>query len=190
MITDKLFFRLDDVRQVRNISKHIDNFEIIAKEVMMNYIERVLGSDLYAELQDDLTGGFAQTTRFQELITGVRYEYQGETKIFRGLKDYAVYCWLYLWLLDDGLQVTPIGAQLFKDEEAEAAHGKQQYAQLRDHCIRMADGMEEGIREFLEKDTRFPEYATSQKEEPAAESNYTFRTIGKTYTEPFNQFHR
>jgi hypothetical protein len=189
-MTDKLFFRLDDVRAIRPISKHIDNFDVIAREVMINYVERLLGSDLYAELQDDLQGGFAQTTRFQELIAGTRYEYQGQTKIFRGLKDYACYVWLYLWLLDDGLQVTPIGAQLFKDEEAEAAHGKQQYAQLRDHAIRMADGMEEGIMEFLEKDTRFPEYANSNKEEPAEASNFTFRTIGQTQVPPFNPFHR
>lgn len=187
---DKLFIRLEDVRAIRKVSKHVDNFEVIAREVMLNYVERLLGSDLYAALQDDLKGGFAQTERFRELIEGCRYEYQGQTKIYRGLKDYACYCWLYLWMLDGGLQVTPIGAQLFKDEESEAAHGKQQAAQMRDHAIRMADGLEDGIKEFLEKDGRFPEYAKSKKEEPAEASNFTFRVVGNTYVAPFNQYNR
>lgn len=191
MVTDKIFFRLDDVREIRtSVSKNVDNFEVIAREVMINYIERILGSDLYAALQDDLRGGFATSDRFKELIEGVRYEHQNKTKIFRGLKQYACYCWLYLWLLDDGIQITPIGSQLFKDEEAEFAQGKRQYEQLRNHSIRMADGIEEDIKDFLEKDTRFPEYAKSSKEEPAEGSNFTFKTIGDTYNSPFNKFHR
>lgn len=190
-MTDKLFFRLEDVRAVRsNVSVHVDNFDAIAKEVMMNYVERLLGGSLYAALQDDLQGGFAQSERFQELLTGVRYESDGLTRIFRGLKTYACYCWIYLWMLEDGIQLTPIGSQVFKDEEAESAEGKRKYAQLRDHTIRMADGMEEGIRDFLEKDDRFPEYALSKKEEPAEDSNFTFRAIGTTFAAPDNRLHR
>lgn len=187
---DQLFFQLNDVRAVRKISRHMDNFEVIAQEVQMSYVERILGSKLYAALQDDLVGGFPQQERFVELVNGVRYDDDGDLYIYRGLKIYACYIFLYLQMLEGGLQVTPIGAQLFKDEEAEHANQKQEGRQLRDHSIRMADGMEEGIIRFLEKDSRFPEYDIAEKEEPARDSNNSFEPFVTTFATPFNRFHR
>lgn len=189
-MTDKLFFQLDDVRAIRKISRHMDNFEVIAREVQMSYVEKILGPRLYAALQDDIVGGFAQQDRFVELVEGVRYDDNGDLFIYRGLKDYACYIFLYLQMLEGGLQVTPIGAQLFKDEEAEHSNQKQEGRQLRDHSIRMADAMEEGIIRFLEKDNRFPEYDTSDKEEPARDSNNSFEPFVTTFYTPFNRYHR
>lgn len=187
---DKLFFTLENVRQVRKVSKNIDNFEVIAREVQINYVERLIGSDLYAALQDDLIGGFPQQERFVELLEGVRYEHNSRVITFRGLKDYCCYVFIYLDLLEGGLQVTPIGAQMFVDEEAKAANNSQQFRQMRDHCIQVADNKEEGIVHFLENSVNFEEFDRGRSEEPARNSNFSFKAFGCTNYVPTNIFDR
>lgn len=190
-MTDALFFTLDDIRLIRKVSVNINDFDVYAQEVQVNYGEKILGTDLYNALLDDLLAGVPQTQRFIDLVNGKTYDQSGRQITFRGLKKYVSYLWIYVYLLDGSLQITPIGAKVFKDEEAEDGQGKQANRQLRDHAIRTADAMEEGIIQFIQNDPDiYPEYALGGQEEPAAEDNFSFRVLGRSYTPPRNQFDR
>lgn len=186
---DQVFFTIDDVRQIRHISVNIDDFDMYAREVQRNYVQRVLGDDLYDAFQDDLVGGIPQSQRFIDLVDGITYDINNRKRIFRGIKLYAEYLWLYVYPLDAGAKVTPIGAQLFKDEEAENAQSKQEFRQLRDHSIRSANAIEDTIKEYLNyHPNEYPEYALGSQEEPAEQDDFSFKKIGKTYREPKNKF--
>lgn len=190
-MTDELFFTLDDVRAIRKVSVNINDFDVYAQEVQINYIEKILGPDLYTALLADLVSGVPQTQKYIDLVDGKTYTKDGKKVTFRGLKKYCSYLWIYVYLLDGSLQITPIGAKIFKDEEADHAEGNQANRQLRDHSIRMADSMEEGIIDFLENDNAtYPEFSLSDKEEPASEDNFTFNVIGNSYFPPKNKFDR
>ena len=190
-MTDQLFFTLDDIRLIRKVSVNINDFDVYAQEVQINYGEKILGTDLYNALLADLVLGVPQTQKYVDLVDGVTYTKGGKQITFRGLKKYMSYLWIYVYLLDGSLQITPIGAKVFIDEEADDAQGKQANRQLRDHAIRTADAMEEGIIEFLRNDAvAYPEYSLSNHEEPAADDNFTFKVFGRSYFAPKNQFGR
>ena len=188
---DQLFFDLNDVRNVRAISVNISDFDLFAQEVQRNYVQRLLGDDLYNALILDLDGnGDPTEARFTELLDGKTYDINNRKRIFRGLRLYASYLWIYTYSLDSGAKVTPIGAQLFKDEEAENAQSKQEFRQLRDHAISSANGLEDSIIEYLQDfPDVYPEYSLGDKEEPAQDNDFTFRTIGNAYTAPKNKFY-
>lgn len=187
---DQLYFNLEDVRTVRAISVNINDFDLYAQEVQRNYAQRLLGDDLYNALISDLVAGVPQTQRFVDLLDGKTYDINGRKRIFRGIKLYSSYLWLYTYYLDSGAKVTPIGVQLFKDEEAENAQSKQEARQLRDHSISSANGLEDGIIQYLQDfPDEYPEYSLGSKEEPAEDSDFTFRTVGTARTAPKNKFY-
>jgi hypothetical protein len=188
---DQIFFTTTDVRKIRHISIHIDDFDMYAQEVQRNFVNQLLGDDLYDEFINDLDGsGVPQSQRFIDLLDGKTYEKNGVTRIYRGLKLYASYLWLYVYSLDSGAKVTPTGTRIFKDDESEDAQSKQEFRQLRDHSIRSANGLEDGIIDYLrEFASTYPEYNSSDKVEPADENDFSFKTIGGTFNNPTNKFY-
>ena len=190
MMIDQLFFTLDDVRAIRDVSTNMgDNFDRYAQEVQRNYVQRLLGDDLYDALILDLVSGVPQSQRFIDLVDGITYDVNGRKRIFRGLKLYASYLWIYLYPLDGGAKVAPIGVQVFRDEESENAQSKQEFRQLRDHAISSANGLEDPTIQYLNYHPNdYPEYSLGTKEEPAEGSDFSFRVIGQPHTEPINRF--
>lgn len=188
---DPLFFTLEDVRTVRKVSVNIDDFEQFAQEVQRNYVEKVLGPNLYSLLLDDLIAGVPQSTRFINLVDGVDYTKGSDTIKYRGLKLYSCYAWLYFFLLSESLQMTPIGSRIFIDDEANDAEGRQSNRQSRDHFIRTADDMESKILTFLRDNSdTYPEFKEMSNNEPAAADNFSFAVIGNTYRAPDNYFNK
>lgn len=187
-MSDTLFFTLDDVRGVRkNVSVNIDDFDQYAVEVQRNYVEKILGTKLYIALMDDLVGGIPQTQRFIDLIGGKDYEISGDSHKFRGLKLYASYLWLHLYMGMGGTNHTPIGTQLFKDDAANHNEASQINRNAAAHYIKSADQMEEPVLQYLRDFiATYPEFSQSNQTEQAAKDNITFRVIGKTYRDPDN----
>jgi hypothetical protein len=187
---DKLIFNLEDVQGIRKVSSNIDDFAMYAQEVQRNFLQKLLGDKLYTALQIDLdSDSMPQNARFETLINGEIYTEDREI-IFRGIKLYCSYLWMYLYMSESSVNLTPIGAQLFKDEYAENAESKQSFRQARDHYINSADGMEEPILRYLTaKNLLFPEFNESSQIQTAKESNLSFRVVGKSYSAP-NEFLR
>lgn len=180
---DNLIFSLDDVRLVRKVSVNIDDFDMYAQEVQRNYVEKILGAKLYAAMLAGLVED-PIPAKWSELVDGVEYE-DGKTVIFRGLKIYCSYLWLYVYSLDSDVAVTPIGSRLFKDEHSEQAKTKQAI----DHYIAAASGMESGILDFLRaKASTYTEFSESLQIQQAKNDSTTFRVIGKTYLKPRKLF--
>lgn len=185
---DKLLFSLDDVRQIRKVSVNIDDFDMYAQEVQRNFLQKLLGDKLYLALQEDLDGsGLPQSARFVELVDGMNYTNSREI-IFRGVKLYCCYVWLYLYLNESANKITPLGAKLFKDEHAEEAEAKQSYRNARDHFIKSADGLEEPTLRFLRfKQSTYPEFIESSQIETAKLNNNSFKIFGSKISPP-NEF--
>ena len=180
-MTDAQFFTLDDIQAVRKVSVNIDDFDLYAQEVQRNYVQKILGTQLYLDLIDDLVLGVPTAQRFIDLVDGVRYSIGTKEYVFRGVKLYASYLWLDSYMMDSEVQITPIGTQLFKDEAAQATSKQQSTA----HYRRSAEGLEDGILHFLNnnRDT-YPEFDQYDGEQPAEENNFSFKVIGKRYTPP------
>lgn len=176
---DAQFFTLDDIQTVRKVSVNIDDFNQYAQEVQRNYVQRLLGTELYLALIDDLVLGIPQTQRFVDLVDGVRYSVGSEEFVLRGVKLYASYLWLYIYMMDSEVQITPIGTQMFRDEAAEKTSKQQAQA----HFIRSAEGLEDGIIHYLDNNhPTYPEVRYS--EEPAEKDNFSFKVVGRRYTAP------
>lgn len=190
MTFDKLIFTLDDVRLVRKVSINIDDFDQYAQEVQRNYLEKILGVELYTALQNNLNASNQPVDqRFTDLISGVQYSV-GNTPInFRGVKLYCSYLWLYNYMINSDNQITPIGAMIFKDQDADHSEGKQAMRQARDHYLRSAEGFESHIINYLTNNKNiYPEFSSSCETKTATEENTSFKVIGNTYKPPFNYF--
>jgi len=178
---DTLIFTLEDVRTVRKVSVNIDDFDMYAVEVQRNYLTKLLGDKLYTALISDLTLGVPQTPKYVDLVDGKIYT-DGEDVIFRGVKLYCAYLWLYLYMSQSGVEHTPIGTMLFKDEHAERDERNGNYKNAQAHYIAAANGMEEGILSYLRKyATTYTEFSESPQIEQAQIDDMTFKVIGKTY---------
>ena len=182
-MTDQVIIKIDDVREIRNLSNNVDYFDKYAREVQYKYLQPLLGDELYAAMLDDLdVNGDPQTTRFIDLLDGQRYIFENRTRIFRGVKMYCSYLWLYMAPLDSEVNLTPIGAQIYRDQEAESAKGKQAYAQMRDECIKTASDMEEQIQDYLRTNQAdFPEWKEGESVEVAERTNIVYRVHGTTF---------
>lgn len=182
---DKLIFNLEDIRKVRKVSANIDDFDLYAQEVQRNFLQKILGDKLYTALQQDLdVNGIPQTQRFVDLVNGVIY-INSRDIIFRGVKLYCSYLWLYMYTSDSAVNITPIGVQLFKDEYAENAEAKQSFRNASSHYQNAADGLEEPILRYLDfKRNEFPEFSESYELQPARDVNLSFRVIGQKFTPP------
>jgi len=186
MIQDDLIFTLADVQLVRKVSVNIDDFDLYAREAQANYLQKLLGDKLYTVMLGDLSAGVPQGTRFKELIDGVIYT-DGRDIIFRGVKLYAIYVWLHLYMANADLSITPLGAQLFKDEQAERNEAASAMRNAKAHFISAADGLEEPILRFLEfKGSVYPEFSESFKIEQADADNITFQVFGRKFEAPDN----
>ena len=177
-IADTILFTIDDVRTVRKVSVNINDFDVFAKEAQINYLERIIGAKLYNALIDSPTD-----LRFISLLDGTTYGSDQEIN-FRGVKLYLNYIWLYLFYNGSASQMTPIGARLFNDEDAESSYNLKSGTQERDHFLRSADGLEETILNFLnDNSSDYPEFSQSKQEQPAAQSNTIFKVVGRSYKE-------
>ncbi len=187
MILDKSIFTLDDIREVKKISVNIDDVDQYARLAQANYLQKLIGDKLYTALLDDLDGsGVPQSQRFIDLIDGVTYT-SGHDIIFRGVKLYCIYLWLHLYIADSAIAITPIGAMMFKDQDAEFSEAKKSYRNSEAHFIGAADGLEEPILRFLgAKISDYPEFSESSQIEQAEADNITFKPIGRSYTPPDN----
>lgn len=186
---DKLIFNLEDVRLIRKVSVNIDDFDLYAQEVQRNFLQKLLGDKLYIALQNDLDlAGEPVMPRFVDLVDGKQYNNSRDI-IFRGVKLYCCYLWLYLYMADSSNNITPIGARLFKDEYADDSESKQSFRNARDHFIRSADGLEEPTLRFLRfyQSSVYPEFTESSQVESAELNNMSFRVLGKTIKPP-NEF--
>jgi hypothetical protein len=190
MSFDKLIFTLDNVREVRKVSINIDDFDQYAQEVQRNYLEKILGVELYTALQNDLDGSNQPIEqRFIDLIDGVQYNIGSSVYNFRGVKLYCSYLWMYNYMLNSDNQLTPIGAMIFKDDHADHSEGKQAMRQSRDHYLRTADGQEDHIVKYLSNNLDlYPEFSSSCQTKTANEENITFKVVGISYTQPFNYY--
>jgi hypothetical protein len=187
---DSLFFTLEDVREIRKVSVNIDDFDMFAREVQRNYVQKLLGARLYSALQVDLVAGEPQAARFVELIDGLEYTVGSDLIIYRGMKVYCSYLWLYLYTGMGDVNHTPIGSRLFTDAQSEMNEASQTLRNSKDHYIKSADQMEEPILEFL-RDNRvnYPEFIQSNQVEQAKRDNITFRAMGRTITDPYNRLY-
>lgn len=175
-VADTILFTLDDVRSIRAVSVNVTDFDLFAKEAQVNYLEKILGAKLYNALVAAPTDA-----RFVDLLDGKTYT-SGDEINFRGVKLYLEYIWLYLYYNGSASQLTPIGARLFKDEDSENVYNIKAGIQERDHFLRSADGLEESILAFLnDNSSDYSEFSESIQEQPAAESNTIFRSIGRSY---------
>jgi len=183
MAFDTLIFTLEDVRLVRKVSVNIEDFDMYAQEVQRNYLEKILGAKLYAAMLTGLEGD-PVLAKWTNLVNGVTYT-NGKDIIYRGLKIYCSYLWLYVYMLDGDVSITPIGGRLFKDEYSEPAKTKQAI----DHFIRSASGMESGILDYIKANlSTYPEFSESLQIEQAKEEDFTFRVIGKSFNRPTKRF--
>ena len=189
MILDDAIFTIDDVREVRKVSVHIDDFNQFAREIQMNYLQPLLGDKLYSALQNDLVSGVPDAVRFQSLVNGEQYV-NGHNIIFRGLKMYCVYLWLHSYLANADLSITSTGSQLFKDEFAQRNETASALVNSKAFFIESADRQEEPILEYLRfHKTLYPEFSESKEIEGASADNNTFMVVGKTYDPPNNFLH-
>ena len=180
---DTLIFTLDDVRAIRgDVSVNIDDFNQYAVEAQRNYLSKLLGDKLYTARLNDLEG-----SRFVDLIEGVIYQDGGNEVIFRGVKIYISYIWLYLYLIGSNSSLTPIGARIFKDDFAIEAYNRKETQDNANHFIKSADGMEDSILRFLNrKRDIYPEFSQSKQIQQADQDNIQFRSSGSTWFTPNN----
>lgn len=180
---DNILFTLEDVRLVRKVSVNVDDFELYAKEVQINYLTKVLGDSLYNSLMNS-----PGEARMINLLDGVIYQYGGRDVIFRGIKRYLSYLWLYVYAIDSDIQHTKIGTMIFKDEFAERANKMKSYTDSRAHYIASAEGEEINILLYLNRNINiFPEFHDSFQQRPSENSNITFKAFGKSYKGPKQQ---
>ena len=187
MSFDNLIFTLDDVRQVRKaVSINTEDFDQYAQEVQRNYLEKILGVELYTALQNDLVDGVPQTQRFIDLVDGTQYTY-GRPINYRGVKMYCCYLWLYVKGIGGDMKQTPVGAVIFKDENAQHAEGRQAEREIINHHHKTAQYMESGIIAFLENNiSSYPEFSSSLETKQATEENIDFKIVGGAYYPPNN----
>lgn len=179
---DTPIFTLDDVRNIRKVSVNINDFEMFAVEAQRNYLSKLLGDKLYTQLILNPT-----EARMIDLIDGKIYQDGGREVIFRGVKVYLCYVWLYLFHVSSSVKQTPVGAVTFKDEEAEHAEISKSGQFERDHFIKSADGMDDGILRFLRRNRNtYPEFSESRQIKQASKDNIVFRSFGSTYYPPDN----
>lgn len=179
---DILVFTLDDVRDIRkDTSVNIEDFDQYAKEAQRNYLRKLLGAQLYTSLVNNPT-----EPRMIDLLDGVIYS-DGRDVIFDGVKLYLSYIWLYLYSIGSSSTLTPIGAQIFKDELSEHAANRKEARDNRDHFLKSADGLEETILRYLDRNrSTYPEFSESYQIKQASGDNITFRTFGKPRRPPRN----
>ena len=182
MAFDTLIFTLADVRLVRkSVSINIDDFDMYAQEVQRNYLEKLLGAKLYAAML-----AAPAEARFVNLIDGVNYDNGGEI-IFRGVKLYCSYLWLHLYAGMGGVNHTPIGNALFKDDNSNQGEASKYQRNAAAHYIGSADGLEGSILDYLTfSASTFPEFSESKQIEQASEDNVNFKVIGNKYSPPNN----
>ncbi len=181
MEVDKLIFTFEDVKTVRKVSNNITDFEDYALEVQSMYIQKLIGDPLYIKMTGD-----PGAARFAGLINGARYKRGAVEVIYRGLKYYACYLWLYIYSRESGASITPIGVQTYVDDDSDPSVGKTAYKNATNHYLAMADAQEECILAFLDAhSSQYPEFSHSKRIEPAEEDNIVFNVSPKLYKPPY-----
>lgn len=176
-------FTLDDVRNIRkDVSVNVDDFTQYAVESQRNYLSKLLGDKLYAALVAD-----PAEVRFVTLLDGEIYQDGGRDVIFRGVKVYLCYVWLYLYSAGSNSSLTPIGARIFNDELAIAASDRKAARDNTDHFIKSADGMDESILRYLSRNkTTYQEFTESFQIKQASNDNIQLKTFGRRHIPPYN----
>ncbi len=181
MEVDKLIFTFEDVKNVRKVSNNISDFEDYALEVQSMYIQRLIGDSLYLKMI-----GSPDEERFVDLINGLSYKSGSRDVIYRGLKYYACYLWLYIYARESGASITPIGVQTYVDEDSEPSVGKTAYKNATNHYLAIADAQEEYILGFLDDhSSKYPEFSQSKRIEQAEEDNIVLNQSPKLYKTPY-----
>ncbi len=171
---DNLIFTLNDVRTIRLVSLNIEDFDVFALEVQTNYLQKLIGDSLYLAMTSA-----PGDPRFVKLIDGTNYAPGGRTVIFRGVKRYCCYLWLYRYISAGALNMTPVGPQIFNDPDSTPAIGGQDYRNETRHYIAMADALEEPILQFLSYNQgEYPEFHEGGRVEQAESDNIEFRAFG------------
>lgn len=180
---DTPVFTLADVRTIRkDVSINIDDFDQYAVEAQRNYLSKLLGDKLYTALIAAPT-----EARFVDLLDGKIYQDGGRDVIFRGLKVYLSYVWLFLYSVGSSSSLTTTGPRIFKDELAIEAYNKKEARDNKDHFIKSADGFDESILRFLRSEkVTYPEFEESFQIKQASNDNFQFRSFGRTYRPPNN----
>lgn len=187
MILDKAIFTLEEVRTIKNVSVNIDDFAQYARQAQTRYLQKLLGDKLYKAMLDDLDGSnVPQTPRFVALLDGEVYV-DGRSIIFRGIKEYCIYVWLHLYMAEGALNITPLGANLFKDEHAEYNESKKAFRNAEANYIGAANGLEDPTLRYLRKNAdTYPEFEESLQIEQAENDDLTFRVVGRSFDTPDN----
>jgi hypothetical protein len=180
---DTPLFTLEDVKAIRkDVSTNIDDFDQYASEVQRNYLSKLIGDKLYNALVTTPT-----EERMVKLLDGEVYQDGGRDVIYRGVKLYLVYAWLYVYSLASSISLTPTGSKIFKDQYAEEARDRKANKDNYMNYIASVDGMEEPIMRYLDKNRDiYEEYGESLQIKQASSDNIRFKVRGRTYRRNIN----
>ncbi len=180
MILDKIVFTLEDVRSVRHVSVNIKDFEPYAREVQQVYLEPLIGPKLYLLLTKK-----PGEDRFITFLNGHEYKDRCDfTRNFRGVKYFLCYMWLYRFMAENNVNHTPIGPNVFEDAHASPAPDNSLKI-ARANYISIARGQEAEIKEYLySHSSKFPEYASVNKEEYVEDTIATYKVVGNRHENP------
>lgn len=152
-MVDLQLITLADVRRVHNVSQQIADFHVYAGEAQSLYVQKLLGDPLYLALL-----GAVGDARFQTLMDGCTY---GDgPSIFRGLRAYICYIWLFLYSTHSTAKLTPTGIRRYTDPESEDVDGARAGKAITSHFKDTATALGKGVVAYLGTalDT-YPEYA-------------------------------
>ncbi len=178
---DNLIFSFEDVKSIRKVSNNINDFEIYAREVQALYVQKLLGDSLYAEILGD-----PGNSRFDSLLNGKKYEKNNRMIIFRGVKYYACYLWLYLYTKESGAALTPIGVQQYVDGDSESALNNSYYHNAKNQYLSIADAQEEHILAYLsDHASDYPDFGKTKSIEQAEEDSILVLASKKRFKNPY-----
>lgn len=115
-LNDKLI-TIADVRKKRDVDQDYstDRFNGFLTEVQDGELQALLGSELWLDLFENTSD-----SKYQTLLNGEVYVYQGGNVYFPGVKDFLVWAWLNLLPLEGNLHHAQSGDVSYMREVTQA----------------------------------------------------------------------
>ncbi len=156
---DRIIIKIEDVREKHPVSTEIQSFDAWAREAQMGYVQPLIGDALYKKLMDSPADAL-----ITKLVEGGTYGTGDNLVIYRGLRAYACYIWLYLYSIHASAKLTPIGTMAYTDPDSEHAGAAKAGKALTEHFKAIAGKLEASVEAFLAKHAgEYPEYRGRSK---------------------------
>lgn len=149
-MAESVLITIADVRNYRKkVDLKIDDFDEFAGEIQRNNLRQLFGDALYYDfMNDDRTSG-----KYEELLNGKTYTYDGNTINYYGLKPMLCYWWLAKFITEGEIYHSQHGSIQFTNNPQQNFEETKQKRTVASSYMETAQNYANDVIQFLNQNS-------------------------------------